>query len=280
MTNTPHPLDHLVLPVPSLDLARERLSALGFTCAPDGIHPFGTVNACIYFADGTFLEPLAIGDVALAARTARDGNSFTAGDARFRAEAGENGFSAVVLGSDDADDDDSAFQSAGYGGGARLDFSRGFRTPEGDEGEASFRLAFAAPQPANAAFFFTCQRVNVPAVDRTSLENHVNGVSGLRGVVLRAQEPARHRGFIEAFTGVPATGNAERIRVVLPNADLVVERDAGSTGLACHAVRFACRDMDLLRTRLEAASIVFKAADGAISVPPAPGQGATFIFEE
>ncbi|MCB1426218.1 MAG: hypothetical protein KDJ89_10930, partial [Notoacmeibacter sp.] len=121
---------------------------------------------------------------------------------------------------------------------------------------------------------------NVPAVDRTSLENHVNGVSGLRGVVLRAQEPARHRGFIEAFTGVPATGNAERIRVVLPNADLVVERDAGSTGLACHAVRFACRDMDLLRTRLEAASIVFKAADGAISVPPAPGQGATFIFEE
>ncbi|RUU90742.1 VOC family protein, partial [Mesorhizobium sp. M7A.T.Ca.TU.009.01.3.1] len=33
-----HPLDHLVLPTHSLDVARARLTALGFVVAPTGIH--------------------------------------------------------------------------------------------------------------------------------------------------------------------------------------------------------------------------------------------------
>ena len=56
------PLDHVVLPVADLGVARARLTALGFTVAPDGLHPFGTANCCVYLADGTFLEPLAVGD--------------------------------------------------------------------------------------------------------------------------------------------------------------------------------------------------------------------------
>lgn len=280
MTNAARSLDHLVLPVPSLDLARARLSALGFTCAPDGIHPFGTVNACVYFADGTFLEPLAIGDADTAARTARDGNAFTAGDARFRARVGDNGFSALVLGSEDADADDKSFRAAGFGGGGRLDFSRGFRTPDGAEGEASFRLAFAAPQPDNAAFFFTCQRVNVPSVDRSALESHVNGVTGIRAVELRTSEPAVYRAFLEAFTGAAAAGEGRGIRAGLPNAVIAIDADADTAGLACHAIRFACRDLSLLRTRLEEAGIACASAGKTLSVAPAPGQGATFIFEE
>ncbi len=55
-----HPLDHLVLPVTNIDLARERLGRLGFTVAAEGRHPFGTVNACVFFADKTYLEPLGV----------------------------------------------------------------------------------------------------------------------------------------------------------------------------------------------------------------------------
>ena len=63
MTKTsPHPLDHLVLPTASLDVARARLTSLGFVVAPTGIHPFGTENCCVFLADGTYLEPLAVGD--------------------------------------------------------------------------------------------------------------------------------------------------------------------------------------------------------------------------
>ncbi|RUW46049.1 VOC family protein, partial [Mesorhizobium sp. M8A.F.Ca.ET.021.01.1.1] len=60
-TSAIHPLDHLVLPTQTVDTARIRLTALGFVVAPTGIHPFGTENCCVFLADGTYLEPLAIG---------------------------------------------------------------------------------------------------------------------------------------------------------------------------------------------------------------------------
>ncbi|PHP67878.1 lactoylglutathione lyase [Zhengella mangrovi] len=279
MKQPSRPLDHLVLPVPSLAVARDRLALLGFTCAPDGIHPFGTVNTCVYFADGTFLEPLAVGYPQRAAETAREGNAFTAGDAHFRAIRGDNGFAALVLGSQDADADDAAFRAEGFPGGTRLDFSRGFRTPDGAEGEASFRLAFAAPQAGNAAFFFACQRVNVPVVDRTALETHENGVTGIRGITLAAANPHTHRAFLEAFTGAEVDAFEDHVEVVLPNAAIAIVRDPGVTDLACLAIRFACADPDALRRRLTASCIDFNDVDGTLAVPPAPGQGALFQFE-
>ena len=60
-------IDHLVLPVTTLTLARSRLTSLGFTVAPDAQHPFGTGNCCVFFKDRTYLEPITIVD-----RTAAD----------------------------------------------------------------------------------------------------------------------------------------------------------------------------------------------------------------
>lgn len=60
----PYSVDHLVLPVEVIGVAVKRLVSLGFTVAPEALHPFGTQNACVFFADGTYLEPLAIADPA------------------------------------------------------------------------------------------------------------------------------------------------------------------------------------------------------------------------
>ncbi|MEP6444347.1 MAG: VOC family protein, partial [Hyphomicrobiales bacterium] len=59
-------LDHLVLPVSSLDIARQRYEALGFSVNKDGIHPFGTSNCCVFIENGVYLEPVAVYDEALA----------------------------------------------------------------------------------------------------------------------------------------------------------------------------------------------------------------------
>src|SRR5690606_25434611 len=99
---TTRSIDHLVLPTADLEIARARLRALGFTVAPEGLHPFGTKNACVYFADDTFIEPLAIADDALADEAMAAGNVFVARDRAFRAARGEEGFSAVVLATEDA----------------------------------------------------------------------------------------------------------------------------------------------------------------------------------
>jgi hypothetical protein len=71
------------LPVEDLDTARARHSALGFTVAADARHPFGTENACVFFADGTYLEPLALPSVK-SARKRREGNVFVARDQAYR----------------------------------------------------------------------------------------------------------------------------------------------------------------------------------------------------
>ena len=59
-SRTPRPIDHLVLPVSDLGVARDRLTALGFTVAKDARHPFGTENCCVFLSDGSYLEPLGI----------------------------------------------------------------------------------------------------------------------------------------------------------------------------------------------------------------------------
>ena len=58
----PRPIDHLVLPVGSLAVARSRFENLGFQVQPDRQHPFGTQNCCIMFSNRTYLEPLAPGN--------------------------------------------------------------------------------------------------------------------------------------------------------------------------------------------------------------------------
>lgn len=44
-----HRIDHLVLPVEDIGIAVKRLVSLGFTVAPEALHPFGTRNACVFF---------------------------------------------------------------------------------------------------------------------------------------------------------------------------------------------------------------------------------------
>ncbi|TIU44722.1 MAG: VOC family protein, partial [Mesorhizobium sp.] len=71
--------------------------------APTGIHPFGTENCCVFFTDGTYLEPLAIGNEQTADLAISEGNVFVARDRLYRQTLGEEGFSAVVFGTANAD---------------------------------------------------------------------------------------------------------------------------------------------------------------------------------
>lgn len=293
MNVLPRPLDHLVLPTASLQTARARLAALGFTVAPVGIHPFGTANACVFFADGTYLEPLAVADDREAAEATRSGNVFVARDAAYRSRRGDDGFSALVFGTDDARADHEAFVGKGVSAGDILDFSRGFSDAGGNAGTASFRLAFAADSRSPDVFFFTCQRVNVPKVDRGALQSHTNGVTGIAGVVLSARDPAEFAGIVRTVSGVSAgePGNGRQVRIstrntvidILDDAELAARfgfEPAGDGGLRARAIRFSVGEVRAVGSLLQAAHIAYDTIDGRIVVPPTPGQGAAFIFEE
>jgi hypothetical protein len=287
----PRAVDHCVLPVADLGAARERLTSLGFVVAPDGTHPFGTANCCVYLADGTFLEPLAQADDQAEREAARQGNMFTARDLAYRYRNGEDGFSALVFGTEDAAADHAGFVEAGFSGGGVLDFSRGFTDASGKSDKASFRLAFAGDWRAPDCFFFTCQRVRVPEVDRSALQTHGNGATRIKGIVLAAPRGSGFADFVLTAANMASADldrDATRIRAANATLELLEGKAMkdrfgvslpADPGLRLFAIRFGVREVSETEALLRNAGIVYEKRGGGLVVHPAPGQGAIFVFE-
>ena len=293
-SRTPRPIDHLVLPVSELGLARERLTALGFTVAKDARHPFGTENCCVFLADGSYLEPLGIANREECEEAARAGNVFVARDQAFRFRRGLEGFSAVAMATDDAWGDDQRYAAAGLSGGPVLEFSRDMLLPDGTSATGSFRLAFAADPRSPDFFFFASQRVVPLPADRKALEAHENGVTGLAEVVLSEQNPTDFQYLLqEAADEREVEALSFGMSIETPRGRITVLNDAGlqgfygiapapgaDRGLKGQAVVFTVSDLSECRRRMTAGGVAFGERDGRLLVPPAPGQGVLFVFGE
>lgn len=288
----PRALDHAVLPTADLGVARTRLTALGFTVATEGRHPFGTANACVFFSDGTYLEPLAVVDKAAAHEAAQAGNVFVGHDAVYRTRVGEEGFSGLVFGTADAAADHARFVELGISAGPLLQFSRAFVSAEGRSESASFRLAFAGDLRANDALFFTCERVNYPAGDRGALAKHANGASGITTIVLSAPEPEHFQVLLEHIAGGRGAMHGHGFDLGVANATISILADNGMAewlgaeapradrSLHLAGIGFEVRDLTATASLLQANGISFHRSGGRILIHPAPGQGATFAFAE
>ena len=286
------PLDHLVLPVTDIAISRRRLTTLGFTVAADARHPFGTENACVYFADKTFLEPLGIASLEECRSSAQQGNQFTARNEAFRFRNGPEGLSAIVMGSQDADGDHAGFRAAGISAGDPLQFSRQMRFPDGQELTATFKLAFAADLRAPDLHAFTCQRVNVPAADRTALETHINGVLGIKAVILTEPHPRDFEDFLKTVVGQQALSwSNDGMTVAASNADIEVLNAVGARdffgidmpagrGLRGAAILYRVVDIARLEQHLIAAGVSFIHHNSMTLVAHAAGQGVVFAFSE
>ncbi|MDP2120036.1 MAG: VOC family protein [Hoeflea sp.] len=291
---TPRPLDHLVLPVEDLETARARHMSLGFTIAAEALHPFGTENACVFFADGTYLEPLAIAQREDCEEAARQGNVFVARDQAYRFRRSDTGFSAVVVGSRDATADHARFVRLGMSGGAMLEFSRPMTLPDGSEQTASFRLAFASDLRSPDFFGFAVERLNVPMSDRTALTTHANGVTGIAEIVLSEPNPTDFQYFIqELASNREVEANSFGMSVKLDGAVITVYNKAGmethlgvdtgewrERGLLGRAVVYKVADLQALSALLLKNQVPVRQVAGKLVVDPAPGQGAYYCFEE
>lgn len=273
-------IDHLVLPVDSLLVARERWTRLGFTVARDALHPFGTANACIFLKDGTYLEPLAIGDEALAAQCQAQGNSFVERDALFRKTLEKEGFSAFVLRSPDADADDVRFHFDQIVGGQRLDFSRTAIGDDGSEVAASFRLAFAdlgSPQ----FFAFTCQRVNAALPTSGKAVEHPNGVVGLDAILLKGGRADNVRRLRSLLQTEPLHADGKEA-FELANCSVVLSDNEAEPNreLAGFGIRFRVLDLNQTRKHLRSASIPCHEEGNRLFVTMTSGQGCVLEFTE
>lgn len=278
-------LDHVVMPVESLAAIRAWFEALGFIVAPEAVHPFGTKNACVFFADGSYVEPLAIADAALAASEAAGGNTFVARDRAFRANRREPGFSGIALRSGDSAADLQAFRGAGIGEGELFQFSRSFQGPDGTMRDLTFRLAFAGDPRAPGLFFFACQPLAGPA-DRSALIGHANTVRGVSRLVLSASDPARFAAFLEAALGCPAgaggsgdlslTPGGAAIDVLTPASLLALYDHEPGEGpdLVFEGLVLSASDLSPIRRAAEMAGVpAAEHAERLVLTLPEPGRG-------
>ena len=284
-------LDHVVLPFASLDEARGLFTKLGFTVAPDAVHPFGTGNACVFFADGTYFEPLAIADPAAYEAAKSAGTLFVARDAGFRSRHGLPSISAIAFRSADALGDRASLAEKGFGEADLVEFSRSFRTPAGEDASVSFRLAFARAEPDSHVHFFFCQPLHTKAPDRSALTRHPNGVSGLARIVLSDCPPDKSRELLatvsdaradKASHGALCFELANTTLHVLSDAALVedygVEQN-GSDGLSVRGIVLNVADMAATRACLAAGGCSAKMTGDRLVVPF--GKDGGFIaFEE
>jgi hypothetical protein len=279
-------IDHLVLPVTTLTLARSRLTSLGFTVAPDARHPFGTGNCCVFFKDRTYLEPISILDRNVADIAAAERNVFVKRIKRFTERQGE-GFAMVALSSEDAEADHAAFEKAKLGGGI-FRFSRMAKLPDGSEREIGFALVYADFPAAADAAFFACQHLAKDVLFQPHYLEHPNGAVGISAVIAVAENPADFQILLTGATGqrelkatsfgVEADVNGQSFHLLTPagfRARYELDPPHPRRGMLFAA--FEVQVLELERA-VRYAGRVAKRHEDRIVVPAAPGLGTVFAF--
>ncbi|WP_316862569.1 VOC family protein [uncultured Cohaesibacter sp.] len=192
-------VDHIVLAVADLDMARDLFTSLGFTVTPTAFHPFGTKNALVQL-DGAYLELLAVDDENQIPVATKGCFSFPRFNLNFLTR--RQGASMMVLRSEDAVGDIADFKALGLETYPQFDFERDARQPDGSSKRLSFSNGFLSHPLMKETGFFVCQHKHDPASFWHAIyQQHVNGVKDLLSIVFVAENPSDHHEFLGGFTG-------------------------------------------------------------------------------
>ena len=292
------PIDHIVLSLPDLGEARQRYEKLGFNMGAVATHNFGTQNAIIPFANGTFIEPLAIGDAALVEKYHAKGNVFLVRDRAFRfrhanVETGDfdGGFSMFALSGPDAKTSRKKFRRAGLRTGKLTRVKRP---------GLNIRASFGLDERACDCTIFVCERKQGAPEFDAELTNHPNGARRISRVVLVDEKPADFLKYLETACGRCDVKNCEvkengsRIDILLANGQISVltpksmqseygiELETTSFRLGLRPVTYdiSVNSLDETALLLVEQGIKARQVGGRIVVANASGQGATLAFVE
>lgn len=252
----PRGLDHIVHAVRDLDAAAARYRELGFTVGARNRHPWGTHNHIVQFP-GFFIELLTLSEPEKMGDDVFS-QSFGAYNRDFVAR--HDGLSMLVLESQDSAGDVAAYKAAGIAASESVRFEREGKRPDGTPVHVAFSLAFAQDKAAPDVRYFTCQQHYPENFWNPEFQKHDNGATGVAAVVIVANEPARHRDFLHAFTGAASTvPEGEGYRIALPRGAVEVMTPAAyaakygldapdvGTGPRLAAMRFDAADSKVVQ---------------------------------
>lgn len=277
-------LDHVVLPVPSLEVSRDRFARLGFTVAPDARHSFGSENACVFFENGTFIEPLAIGHRETIEAAIVKGNGFLRRDMAYRFRNGDDGFSCVVFGDENPRKTRKEFKKAGYQTGKIVVVKRP---------GVKVHIALVMDERSPDCTLFMCERAEGPPKFATEMTAHANGAMGIARVTMHEHLPEDFQYYLQTATNQrEVRSHSFGMDMQLPNAVLTTLNDDGmeafygvknapqERGLRAMAFDVSVQDIEKTKEVLKNNAIDTKTIGKRLIVEPASGQGAIIAFVE
>jgi catechol 2,3-dioxygenase-like lactoylglutathione lyase family enzyme len=289
MPTEPRPIDHVVLAVRDLEVARETYRRLGFTLTPVSRHPFGTANSLIQL-HGAYIELLAVADPAPIPDPAEGRYSFAAFNRDLLAR--REGPSMLALQSANAAADLADFEANDLPTYAPISFQRLARTPTGDDLEVGFSVTFTSDARIPDAGFFTCEHHNPDRFWWPEYRRHANGATAIDAVVMAARDPADYHIFFTHFTGQhdmrsdslmvsfdTGGGKVELLTPVAAKAMVGVEVGPNSKPHFI-ALRIATANLAAAAVRLKGEGIPFVERMGRLVVPAPEACGAALVFVE
>jgi catechol 2,3-dioxygenase-like lactoylglutathione lyase family enzyme len=281
-------LDHVIHAVRDLEAAAELYRRLGFTVGARNRHAWGTHNHLVQLPS-FFVELLTVAEPE---KLGTDGLSALFGTFNRIFLKNQEGFSFLLLESENAATDAARFRSAGMGVSDAMRFEREGKRPDGSTVKVGFSLAFARDAKAPAVGFAVCQQHFPENFWNPAFQRHANTASSIEAAVLVADNPAEHHAFLSAFAGgrdVSATSSG--IAVSTQRGDISVmdaaafRREFGtkppntSRGARLAALRFRVRDRAALGAALKAGGIAARADASKTIVGPEIALGATLVFD-
>jgi hypothetical protein len=274
-------INHLVLAGHDLDAMRELYGSLGFTLCPRGQHPFGTSNTVIQL-HGAYLELLAVTHPERIVDHEPGHFSFSAFNRDYLAR--HEGFSMLVLGTQNARADIKAWSAAGLTTYEPFDFSRKAALPGGEEITIGFSLAYTSTSEAPWFGHFACQHLRPEYYEQPQYLEHANTAQAIADVWIVADRAAQIAHHVAAFVGGRGTPGSGTVtfdtpsgRIVLCNPDSFaaafgVPPPHFEDGPHLAGLTIACESLDPLREhRLEQVG-------NRLVLPPARAFGTALAF--
>lgn len=282
-------LDHVAHAVRDLDAAADLYRCLGFTVGARNRHSWGTENHLVQLP-GFFVELLT---VTQPERLGADGLPRLFGEFTHRFLQANEGLNLLFLESADAVGDARVFSDAKIAASDTLRFEREGKKPDGSPVKVGFSLAFARDDLAPETAFAVCQQHFPENFWNPAFQRHANGVTGIGGVVLVAENPTDHHIFISAFAGErELQSTSSGISVMTPRGEIQVMEPAAfrshfdvsppdiKNGARIAALRFVTSDLARTEAGLSAGRIAFQKHMGRLVVASDMAMGATIAFEQ
>jgi hypothetical protein len=171
-------IDHGLIGVHDLEVARANWARLGFTITPRGRHTsWGTANYCVMF-DDDYLEILGLVDPSQPSQSLD------------KALKKHEGLFGVALGSDDAGQSHAALTANGLSPEAISDLSRDLEMPGAAEpAHPRFRLIKLPETTTPDMNMFICQHLDPAIVWRPEWQLHANGARGISAITVVVDDP-------------------------------------------------------------------------------------------